>query len=484
MSVRDQLLAIIVKNPSIQLNPGEVCFYQTKAQVGTPREEIITTTKTKPGLGFGVRVTKHFGVGIGRQKVTTTTESHTVWEKEPCDFLVLDDRMVLKLKKQNVIIDYDKVTNLKVNKDALTITVGSSDCVLFMAHKDVERFINVYKLIGEAGKEGIDTRSLISGDAPSDEATRHQSAPSNQKGVPEAFAKAVFLDRIGKKANPVKKRDEYPQYLFYECNIQNASKYHKDMIQEGYLEPAPMADILATMKVPELKEILQNNGLKGTGKKTDLIAAIIENVPEKTLSALFPEKRYVLSEMGKSFLDEHADYIRLSAHQSWNISPAEYDTAKGANGRFYDVCWGIFNSRIMNVDNLTQHRNIYYNMYTLLKEEGKNQNAMEMLLRVLYYDVNSLSSGYLQGYREGYFKKKEFLEKAAQEVYFAPAIIKDIGDMEEYFSEEMIERLYSHKDALQPCSKKLFSEIVHAILDGNFDEYYYKQCIVADYRKA
>ena len=28
MSVKDQLLSIIVKNPNIDLNPGEVCFYQ------------------------------------------------------------------------------------------------------------------------------------------------------------------------------------------------------------------------------------------------------------------------------------------------------------------------------------------------------------------------------------------------------------------------------------------------------------------------
>ena len=123
-------------------------------------------------------------------------------------------------------------------------------------------------------------------------------------------------------------------------------------------------------------------------------------------------------------------------------------------------------------------------MYTLLKEEGNNQNAMEMLLRVLYYDVNSLSSGYLNSYRKGFIKKREFLERAAQDVYFAPGILKDIGDMEEFYSEEMIQRLYSHKGALQPCSEKLFSEIVHAILDGSFDEDYYKQRIVMDYRKA
>ena len=478
MSVKDQLLSIIVENPNIDLVPGEVCFYQAKAQIGTPREEIVTTTKTKPSLGVGFRVTKHLGIGVGRQKVTTKTESHTVWDKEPCEFFVLDDRMVLKVKKQNVIIDYDRVTNLKVNKDALTITVGSQDCYLFMAHKDVERFISVYQLIGEAGKEGIDTRSLLTGEAPTNEAS------SPRKTNSDAFAQTLFLECIGRKATPVMKRDEYPRFLFYDCNIQNAPKYHKEMIQAGYLEPAPIADILAAMKLAELKDILQQNGLNASGKKATLIDSIIANIPEKTLTAMFPEKKYVLSDTGKAFLEEHADYVKLNAHRNWQITPAEYDAAKGVNGRFYDVCWGILNSRIARADNLVEHRNVYYNMYTLLKEEGKYQNALEMLLRVLYYDVNSLSSGYLNSYRKGFIKKREFLEKAAQDVYFAPGILKDIGDMEEFYSEEMIQRLYSHKDALQPCSEKLFGEIVHAILDGSFDEDYYKQRIVMDYRKA
>ena len=296
MSVKDQLLSIIVKNPNIDLIPGEVCFYQAKAQIGTPREEIVTTTKTKPGFGVGFRVTKHLGIGVGRQKVTTKTESHIVWDKEPCEFFVLDDRMVLKVKKQNVIIDYDRVTNLKVNKDALTITVGSQDCYLFMAHKDVERFISVYQLIGEAGKEGIDTRNLLSGEVPSNE---DYSSP--KKNNSDAFAQALFLECIGRKATPVMKRDEYPRFLFYDCNIQNAPKYHKEMIQAGYLEPAPIADILAAMKLAELKGILQQNGLNATGKKAALIDSIIANIPEKTLTAMFPEKNMFCLMQAKLF---------------------------------------------------------------------------------------------------------------------------------------------------------------------------------------
>ena len=62
--------------------------------------------------------------------------------------------------------------------------------------------------------------------------------------------------------------------------------------------------------------------------------------------------------------------------------------------------------------------------------------------------------------------------------------MKSIGDMEEYYSEDMVNRLYEHKTIIQPCSLKLFSEIVHSIIEGSFDEDYYKKRIVMDYKKA
>ncbi len=477
MSVREQLLSIIVNNPGFKLNPSEICFFQARAQIGTPSRQTTTTTSTKPGIGIGVKLTKHFGIGIGRQKVTTKTESQTVWDKDPCDFYVMDDCIILKKGNQNITINYESITNLKVNKDALTIICGLQNWYLFMAHKDVERFINVYKLLGDAGREGFDPKTLYS-------ETPNATPPPAKQVISSEYAQTVFLWCVGRKATPVMKRDEYPKYLFYDCNIQNSPKYHLEMIKSGYLVPSPMAENLASLKLSELKEILQNNGLSTSGKKADLIKSIIESVPAQALTSLFPEEKYVLSDLGKAFLDAHDDYIKLKEHQNWQISIAEYDAAKGNNKSFYDVCWGILNRRLTGIDNLTDHRNIYYSMFTLLKEEGDKKNALAMLLRVLYYDVNSLSSGYLNSYLQGYIKKKEFLDKAAQEVCFAPAIIKEIGDLEEYFSEEMINRLYAQKAVIQPCSKNLFSEMIHAIFEGSFDEALFKQRIINDYRKA
>ena len=88
---------------------------------------------------------------------------------------------------------------------------------------------------------------------------------------------------------------------------------------------------------------------------------------------------------------------------------------------FFDACWGIFNARIIkNNGNVHYDRNVYFNMFQLLDAEGKDKLALETLLRVLYIDVN------VNG-------------------YFAPRIIKDIGDRDKYYDPEYINKLYRGK---------------------------------------
>lgn len=51
----------------------------------------------------------------------------------------------------------------------------------------------------------------------------------------------------------------------------------------------------------------------------------------------------------------------------------------------------------------------------------------------------------------------------------APGIINPIADYAEYYSDSIIDKLYSWKLPVQICSKGLFLKIVHSALDGNFN---------------
>lgn len=78
-------------------------------------------------------------------------------------------------------------------------------------------------------------------------------------------------------------RDYYadiPLYFEYEFGI-NTSSHKELLITKGFLEFASPSESLSALKIPELKEILRNNSLKLSGKKSELVFRIKENLNEK-----------------------------------------------------------------------------------------------------------------------------------------------------------------------------------------------------------
>ena len=80
------------------------------------------------------------------------------------------------------------------------------------------------------------------------------------------YAKAIFL-WAHSKATPIRDNNSYARYFLYECGIRNPSKYHRELIAEGYFEEASVEQTLNSLKVTELKEILSALGESTTGKK-------------------------------------------------------------------------------------------------------------------------------------------------------------------------------------------------------------------------
>ena len=161
MNVKEQLKAIVVHNPVVPLDKDEICFFQANSQYGRRVEQIKTTTKPGIGIGVGVPITDHFGIGIGKRKVKTTTSKELVWEKTKSVVLLTSDRFLYKIGQKVCQISFDTVQDIKINKDAITIVSNGNPYYFFMKNSDVQRFVSVWGLIGEANKEGIDTKDLL-----------------------------------------------------------------------------------------------------------------------------------------------------------------------------------------------------------------------------------------------------------------------------------------------------------------------------------
>lgn len=447
----ETLRKFIVTKTKDELPQGELCVFMANAKLGKPYKKTTVSTKTGPGVGVVVPVTKHFGLGVSRRKVTTQVRTETKWKKTPCTYYLLCEKMMVVVGKEVYCFNHEDIKEWTIHNDSLTISTKDLSFLLFMSKGDIRRFKKVGEIIKKFDKEGHQMEEL--GFVPS---KKQNTGGYNNSKIDSSisqsdYAKTIFLWSIGKKTGPVKKRNEYPAYCFNELGIQNGTQYHEQLINDGYFEIAKPETILSTYKMDQLKEILSSNGLETKGKKDDLIKRIAENVPSDQIIEQMDEKIYELSDAGKRFVESHDDYIKLHQNSNWGINYQEYDEIKAKNPSmpFFDACWGIFNARIVkNNGNVHYDRNVYFNMFQLLDAEGKDKLALETLLRVLYIDVN------VNG-------------------YFAPRIIKDIGDRDKYYDPEYINKLYRGKLPETKCDKNTFKAIVDSIIRGDFNEEFF-----------
>lgn len=294
------------------------------------------------------------------------------------------------------------------------------------------------------------------------------------------YVKTIFL--YANSNSEIKSNTDYVGYLTYECGLLNPQKYHKELIKQGYYRLANIGEILNTYKVDELKNILKNSNLKVTGKKSELIDRIREKVSEEVINKIKLNKRiYVLSEKGQKFLENNKDYIKIHTHSSWQITIEDYlKTKKQSNSylSFNDLAWRIFNSRTIEYSKKKQYglvRNNFYNMYQLLKEEGRNERALEMLIRVIIYDLSGVSTVELiELYKQGIYNKKQLLNSYS-DIFLAPGIIKTISDLEYFYTEKLARNVY--KKVFLPinfCSENLLVEFMNDLYNNtafNCDKY-------------
>ena len=283
------------------------------------------------------------------------------------------------------------------------------------------------------------------------------------------YSMSIFLNWAnGKKIG--ESLTDYPQYIKYECNINNPIDFHKKMINDGYLCTPEIDSLLTFYKVTELKQILSKNNLPTTGKKNILIQRIIDNVPKDTLEKiknLF--KGYVLSEKGRFFIDKNNDYIEIHKNSNWMISLDEYTNKKKQlqfDAHFYDIAWGIFNDRNLQYtheQNWGLVRNNIFNMSELLNKENKPAQSLLFLLSVLYYDLSGLMNNNILCNFE--------------DIVLAPGIISRILKLKKYYSEDIINNCpFLNQLPYSYFTIETFKLMLHELLEsGDIDLNKYKK---------
>ena len=147
MDNKEKLAKLIIKNPSISLKEGEVCFYQGTARSYNVKN--VVTGYKSAGLGTSIRVAKGFSIrtgGGGRQAIR-----EDVSEEYDATFYITNMRLILLASKYGFEIKTQDVTSIKNYIDGLEVySKGKS---YMMKSNDIPNILKIINLINNGYNE-------------------------------------------------------------------------------------------------------------------------------------------------------------------------------------------------------------------------------------------------------------------------------------------------------------------------------------------
>ena len=210
------------------------------------------------------------------------------------------------------------------------------------------------------------------------------------KSLYKEYAITLLLNAYG-NAKPLP--EHYPQFYSYECGLTNPALLHQQLIGENFFVPSSVSEKLSSLKVVELKQILQSRGLKVSGKKADLIDRILANIDLDDLRIFFQNDEicYSLSTKGKEFLKSHEDYVRFHRYARYGIKLEEYEYAKPLLKS--NICEEILIYIFEQKKNKDKYNRLYHYILSQLYDTVKcPENALHEFLIVKYFDINYINA--------------------------------------------------------------------------------------------
>ena len=274
----EQLTQMVISNPSIPLKNGEVCFYQGKAK----SYKVITQIKETPKKKTSLLLTPWF-VGVKR-KTNVEVKQETKNEYYKGQLYITNMRMVFRCQVDAFDLMIPAITSINQHRDGIRVISGVNSYDVMTS--DVKQVLHIIDLMNKA-------QTAPNNAVPSSPANASAKTSLSRN---DSYAIAAFIHYCEFGGKPIaKKNDVYPSYFTYDFNINNPAKYHQKVVDEGYLEEAPVSSSLQRLKVDQLKQILVSNGLSDKGKKDALIQRIVDEVDTASLNV---DKVYIPTDKG------------------------------------------------------------------------------------------------------------------------------------------------------------------------------------------
>ena len=226
-----------------------------------------------------------------------------------------------------------------------------------------------------------------------DEYKKRSIASKNGLYVPEI----LLLEYCSNGAYPGPKNG-YPGFWWFEYGIRDVGAMLKSLEERNFIKWAPISNSVMRLTISSLKEILEKHNLSVSGKKAELVERVISSISDEQLETLNLERKYELTDLGKSELAENQYIPYLHRHKYisvWEMNNYLYNN-NPSNLGYRDILWREFNKQsgehFQNYD-FGLYRNTRLNMHDFLMEESKYKTALHMLVEVASFDLSGLGNG-------------------------------------------------------------------------------------------
>lgn len=116
----------------------------------------------------------------------------------------------------------------------------------------------------------------------------------------------------------------YPGLWWFEYGIRDVGHALESLEKRGFLRRAPLNQCLSSMKVDELKQILDKAGLPTTGKKADLVKRISEEIPRESVGLPESAYKYELTDLGIDELKKNGYVPYMHKHPHKTMEDARF----------------------------------------------------------------------------------------------------------------------------------------------------------------
>ena len=215
---------------------------------------------------------------------------------------------------------------------------------------------------------------------------------------------------------------EFPSFWYESYGIDNPDGLLQSLLDRGFIRVASNETALNRLTIPELKDVLRQQNLKLTGKKSDLIDRILQNVDAEFLDQLLTFKGYELTKLGESELKQNKyvlDFNYQARHYGVDVWWVNRQLHKYPHMNYHDLIWGELNRQA--IDAMKESANGQFDSYIknredmvmfLLSERKNYQQALTLLCEAYFYKANITSVRKYLKYKKEYDYFNSVMENA------------------------------------------------------------------------